>query len=160
MYNKNRKIYKGISITLVIIWLLIVYFLSAEPSSVSSNTSGKFVNIILKIIYGTSNVNQVRIDIITFIIRKLAHFTLYTLGGILIFNLVMCYNINSNRKKVMCAWFVGTIFAGLDEFHQYFVPGRSAELRDVLIDSLGICVGIILFNLFCAIILKMKGENK
>ena len=150
MYNKDIKIYKVISITLVIMWLLIVYFLSAEPSSVSSNTSGKFVNIVLKIIYGTSNVNQARIDIIT----------LYTLGGILIFNLVMCYNINSNRKKVMCAWFVGTIFAGLDEFHQYFVPGRSAELRDVLIDSLGICVGIILFNLCCAVILKMKGENK
>ena len=71
MYNKNRKLYKVISITLVIIWLLIVYFLSAEPSSVSSNTSGKFVNIILKIIYGTSNVNQVRIDIITFIIKPI-----------------------------------------------------------------------------------------
>lgn len=34
--------------------------------------------------------------------------------------------------------------AALDEFHQWFVPGRSAELRDVGVDCLGALVGILL----------------
>jgi len=29
-----------------------------------------------------------------------------------------------------------------DEFHQFFVPGRAGQLKDVLIDSTGATVGI------------------
>ena len=32
-----------------------------------------------------------------------------------------------------------------DEIHQLFVPGRSGEIRDVCIDSLGVITGIIIF---------------
>ncbi|MDE6606152.1 MAG: VanZ family protein, partial [Lachnospiraceae bacterium] len=34
-------------------------------------------------------------------------------------------------------------FAGLDEYHQSFVAGRSPSKRDVLIDSIGIAAGIV-----------------
>ena len=38
-------------------------------------------------------------------------------------------------------------YAALDEYHQMFVPGRSAEVRDVLIDSIGIFAGVILVRI-------------
>ena len=38
------------------------------------------------------------------------------------------------------------LYAISDEIHQYFVPGRSAEIRDVLIDVLGANIGILLIN--------------
>lgn len=37
---------------------------------------------------------------------------------------------------------IAAAYAGLDEYHQSFVPGRTAELKDVFIDSLGIIAGV------------------
>ena len=41
------------------------------------------------------------------------------------------------------AWLIGTAYAVTDEFHQAFVPGRSCELRDVVIDSCGVLTGVL-----------------
>ena len=49
------------------------------------------------------------------------------------------------RRAVLCA------FAGLDEWHQSFVPGRTPSPRDVLIDSIGIFAGIEITRLLCYI---------
>ena len=40
---------------------------------------------------------------------------------------------------------IATAYAATDEVHQVFVPGRSAEFTDVLLDSLGALVGIWLY---------------
>lgn len=37
----------------------------------------------------------------------------------------------------------GILYAVGDELHQYFVPGRSCELRDVIIDSFGVFIGAV-----------------
>ena len=54
-------------------------------------------------------------------------------------------------------------YAITDEFHQYFIPGRSAEIRDVLIDSSGALTGILFVIIVLAIIKiikkKIKKEN-
>jgi VanZ family protein len=39
------------------------------------------------------------------------------------------------------------LYAASDEFHQLFVPGRSGEVKDVLIDSAGAVTGALLFYL-------------
>jgi VanZ family protein len=48
-------------------------------------------------------------------------------------------------------WFMGIVFPFfygiLDEIHQYFVPGRTADIRDVLLDLIGATLGY-LFILF------------
>ena len=46
--------------------------------------------------------------------------------------------------KAGWAWVVGTLYAASDEIHQLFVPGRSGQLRDVLLDSDGVAAGILL----------------
>ncbi len=43
---------------------------------------------------------------------------------------------------VLAAGFFCVAFAGLDEYHQMFVAGRSPALKDVLIDSAGSITGI------------------
>ena len=40
------------------------------------------------------------------------------------------------------------IYATSDEFHQYFVPGRSAAIKDVFIDTCGGIAASIVNNLF------------
>lgn len=45
------------------------------------------------------------------------------------------------------ALIISYIYALSDEFHQSFVPGRSALLRDTFIDLFGICLSYIIISL-------------
>lgn len=48
------------------------------------------------------------------------------------------------------------IYACTDEIHQLFVPGRSGQFRDVMIDSLGAFIGILILSIFLMIINHLK----
>ena len=37
------------------------------------------------------------------------------------------------------------LYATSDELHQVFIPGRGAQVKDVIIDSAGACVGILVY---------------
>ena len=51
-------------------------------------------------------------------------------------------------KTAAIALSVGFLYAVSDEVHQIFVPGRAGQLRDVLIDTTGVLLGIFLCSLF------------
>lgn len=73
------------------------------------------------------------------IIRKLAHLTEFTiLGGVLYVVLRRYIEYGTVVKTIV----VGIVIAGLDEFIQLFSLGRSSQLSDVLIDTVGIIIGI------------------
>lgn len=137
---KNKKI---ITIILILIWMCIVFKFSSQPSTESSQLSGKITKAILNffnVLEGKTIEQQSQIETI---VRKLAHYFIYTIGGILIFLHMDSYKIHIN-KKVLFSQIIGTSYAATDEFHQLFVPGRSGELRDVCLDSLGVITGIII----------------
>lgn len=79
-------------------------------------------------------------------LRKLAHFSEYACMGILVWILLGQW---MKKGKGLCLLTVAWVFlsAAGDEFHQYFVPGRYASLRDVLLDTWGGVCGM-LFCLF------------
>ena len=71
------------------------------------------------------------------IIRKCAHFTEY-----FILSLLILRGIRAGRPGSRFAWALAAIaivacYASLDELHQHFVPGRTAAVGDVLIDTTG-----------------------
>jgi VanZ family protein len=71
------------------------------------------------------------------IIRKLAHITEFGLFSITVF-----YGVRGDRSGWKLKWAAYTLliavgYAGLDEWHQSFVPLREARLIDVLVDSVG-----------------------
>jgi VanZ family protein len=77
------------------------------------------------------------LELIHHIIRKCAHFTEY-----FILSLLILRGIRAGRHGTKLAWAVLAIvivagYASLDEFHQSFVPGRTAAVTDVLIDTTG-----------------------
>lgn len=73
------------------------------------------------------------------IVRKLAHLTEFTiLGGVLYVVLRRYIEYGTVVKTIG----VGIVIASLDEFIQLFSLGRSSQVFDVLIDTIGIIIGI------------------
>ena len=78
------------------------------------------------------------------IIRKLAHLTEFTiLGGVLYVVLRRYIEYGTVVKTIG----VGIVIACLDEFIQLFSPGRNSQVFDVLIDTIGIIIGILVVKL-------------
>ena len=85
------------------------------------------------------------IDDFVFIVRKGAHLTIYLILGVLLMSYFKeLYLVN--KKGLIIAFIICFLYACSDEIHQAFVPGRSAEFRDVLIDSLGSFIGIYFYH--------------
>ena len=131
--------------------MIIVFYLSHQSSDDSTELSHGVLNTIIKLF----RLNEETSLITEHVIRKLAHFTLYTLGGILIYMHINLYNIKT-KSKLIIAQMIGTIYAITDEIHQMFILGRTGEIRDILIDSAGVFAGIA----FLAILLKMICKRK
>jgi VanZ family protein len=71
------------------------------------------------------------------IVRKCGHFAEY-----FILSLLILRGIRGGRREMRLAWVFAAIvlvagYASLDEFHQSFVPGRTAAVSDVLLDTTG-----------------------
>lgn len=153
-YNKKIDIViKVISFILLISWMGLVFYFSSEVGNESSTTSGNTIRKIITFFNDDIKVEELNyiVEIYQPLVRKMAHFTLYTVGGFLIFNFINKFKI-SKLKKIIISILIGVIYAITDEIHQYFVPGRSSKLLDVIIDSGGIIVGVLIFIILFKII--------
>lgn len=98
-------------------------------------------------------------------IRKTAHFLEYAALGALTMNmLVQIARVRASsilgrgrevavgsvamlRRFAIAAWALSTLYAATDEVHQLFIAGRAGMLTDVLLDSFGVAVGVLLCTL-------------
>lgn len=137
---KDRNLYFHLMMTLLMMGF--IFFQSALPADLSSRES----NIIVLTLAGVLKVDAERLS---FIVRKMAHFTEYMILGVLL--LCTVKDIFAQRAlelqasalyAAVISWGIGTLYAVSDELHQFFVPGRSCEIRDMIIDSCGTAVGI------------------
>jgi VanZ family protein len=51
-------------------------------------------------------------------------------------------------KKNSLSMAISYFYAITDEFHQSFIPGRSGQFSDTLIDLIGILIGLIILKIF------------
>lgn len=169
-FTKNNAIeQKETSIKKLLLYLLLtalimlfIFIQSALPANLSEKESGLITMVL-------SEYFKKDPSLVSFIVRKCAHFTEYTLLGISLLFTIREYcrlqqagklfkkkagfppegakqksGFPFKKKTAAAAWCTGTLYAISDEFHQIFIPGRSCEVRDILIDSLGILTGIVL----------------
>ncbi len=142
----KKIVYTGI----LVVWMVTIFMFSHQNGAQSDNSSGLVTNVIIstiKLITPIEHEQAIEISkIITPIVRKLAHFTIYLIGGILIYCTYNSYK-KVESKDLKYIWLFCVVYAISDEFHQWFIPGRSSELRDVIIDSVGAGIGIIIINI-------------
>jgi len=77
---------------------------------------------------------------------KAIHFSLYTVMGL---GLAWARRRSRVRFSHLAMVGLGSLYGALDEVHQYFVPGRMAEVGDWIANTLGVVVGytvLILLN--------------
>lgn len=73
---------------------------------------------------------------------KGVHFVEYgVLGFLLAHAALRTWPYHAASRTIAVAIMIGVAWGTLDEIHQSFVPGRFAEVADVIADSLGVVTG-------------------
>lgn len=110
----------------VILWGAIIFTLSTSAFT-AANTARTIDPVLRWLLPG---ITAASIDVAHMLIRKTAHFTEY---GVLFWLLVRGPMADRQYTALMLC----VAYALLDEGHQTFVPGRTASLYDVALDSTG-----------------------
>jgi len=124
----------------LLIWLCVIFVGSTDLMS-AEQTSRFLVPFLrwLKPDISTGALAQVH-----FFGRKLGHISEYAILAILLWRALRSgTNLRIKMSLLFVAvWLACGIFAAGDEFHQSFVPSRTASLLDVMIDLSGAFIGL------------------
>lgn len=149
---------KKISLAIVLLSFVLILILGNQQAAVSNNLSKE----IAKILIGTTSKIGLEldwsIDGANSIIRDAAHFGLYMVMGLSVASLLYRSGVRGLRC-ILLALMITVILAISDELRQMFVPGRGAEVKDVLMDAKGALSGVALFAL-SKVTLRKKCEEK
>lgn len=158
----KKNVLRIILILLLLGTFYIIFGFSSQDGEKSGSLSRRITEKIATLIPQIQKENEIEkeniMNTMESIIRKMAHFSIYTVVGLLLMSLVSTYNIKEKNKLIITLT-AGIIYASSDEIHQSFVPGRSPMITDVVIDTMGVILGILLIILGKKIIKKYR-KNK
>lgn len=135
---------KGLSWALCLLWMGVIFGMSAMPGDVSGEQSGTITRIFLSVVsflFGERAAGAVPIDTLEFLIRKAAHMTEYAI----LFGLY-CHalRVSGAKHTARTALLMSAAYAASDEFHQSFTDGRGPSPVDVCIDTAGASLALLL----------------
>jgi VanZ family protein len=138
----------------LLIWMLFISFAStAEFSSI--NTSRFFGPLLLWLFPG---LGESQLAAIHFLMRKAAHFTEYAILALLARRaFVTSANALIRRRWFELGLLLVAFYALLDEFHQSFVPSRTASIYDSAIDVAGGLSVLLIFKLYDK---RIRGQKR
>lgn len=124
---------------LLVAWIAFMWGHSLANGFDSSLESGRAVELLKPLLNMLGLVGE---DQMTFAVRKTAHFVEYAVMGGLIYANGRVRSFDIGRGS---GWWLALALSIplADEFIQSFVPGRSSEVRDVLLDFTGACAGLL-----------------
>ncbi len=163
------KVITGLSYLLTIFWLGLIFYLSAQVAEVSNQLSTGITEKIVVAIKKIVPQSRLEVADLNHFIRKNAHFFAYLVLGLLTSNsLFLSWRQAGPKTRLanwsklrlwLLSWFFCLAYAVTDELHQYFVPGRGCQLRDILIDASGAAGGILLYLVLHRLFLTRKQEQ-
>lgn len=124
-------------------WMSIIFLFSTDLVS-DANTSS-VIGPGLSSLF--PSLTSEHIELIHFGVRKLGHWSEYfILARLLISAVQKQYPGQPRRSRLIWSLVLATLYAAGDEWHQSFVPSRSASIVDALIDSFGAASGALWFE--------------
>ena len=162
MEKKKNKYLRDISWILVILWMGVIFWFSSMPSTESNNKSEGTINKIIETTVNTTNkvgltdkhpsekkMNQV-VEYLNYPLRKCMHASVYFVLVLLLLNAFRLSNV-SLKKAIFFSILICFLYACSDEFHQTFVPGRTGQFSDSLIDTTGGILGVLFYYILSKI---------
>lgn len=150
-YSKKRKFGVIFSWLLVAVCMGIIFYLSHQPSDVSSELSmsvmGFFGKIFTKLIESMGHEA----------FRSIAHWLEYCGLAALLFH---AFLQTFGRPRVLPCFAVAVGYCITDEIHQIFIPGRAFQLSDMLVDAFGAAAGLAVCELLYIIVIKIIDNKK
>ena len=134
-------------------WMALIFTGSSDARSYQH--SSMFVEPILRWLF--PHLSPTRVGEIHHLIRKCAHLTEYAVLALLLWRAIRHTNEKNPRPRGAGGWnwpearlalLLVMLYAATDEFHQSFVPGRTALASDVLIDTVGGAAGLLALWIF------------
>lgn len=135
---------------LTVLCMAAIFYFSSQPAVQSSGQSSAVTLLLQRLLHTEAITNH--------IVRKTAHFIEFAGLGFLT-TCSVYLSFNKNYLGVIIA----SLYAATDEIHQIFVDGRSCQLTDWMLDTVGIITGALIFSaVFCIIqrINKHKNQTK
>lgn len=147
-----RNLLKGktiVKILLCIIWLAIIFYNGTRAGEVSQRSSKGIIKVVTRFVNIPSNTVKapiMKFSDINFYVRKNAHFFQYLIFSILLCAAVRQFKLYKSSELFLLLFFL-LLFPVIDEFIQKYIPGRTSNIFDVIIDFSGGILGIIIFNI-------------
>jgi VanZ family protein len=131
----------------VLLWMGFIFVMSTDAGS-STHTSSVLEPVVQWI---DPTISAEQFDFVHFLVRKSAHFTEYAVLALLMLRALRSSLLsNVGRWSLRAAGvtlLASAAYATTDEFHQSFVMGRTASLHDIMVDSCGALVAIVVAGL-------------
>ena len=144
-----KKVYidRILSVLILMAWMVLIFGFSSQNASdsvsVSTGVTAKIARLLTPNFDEMSPLAQAEvIEAFHHFVRKTAHFVEYAILGLLAVNALRTYRVNKALRFILPVA-ICLVYAITDETHQYFVPERSAQISDVLLDTLGGTVGVV-----------------
>ena len=121
---------------------VIIFCFSAQPAGQSTETSDFVSRLLLWIgtriglFSGEPEQYAGMLEAMSMPVRKCAHISEYAVFHVTILYALYQWGLRG-RKWLTAGFFLVFFYAGTDEIHQLFVPGRSGQFTDVMIDCIG-----------------------
>lgn len=136
--------------------MVMIFCFSAQNAMLSQQVSDGFlsslIGSILEKLLPSLTGQGMTVDI-----RKYAHMAEFFCLGVSAFLFLSEYRCwRQDLTAALLAFCFSVLYACMDEVHQIFVPGRAGRFTDVLVDSIGIALGVVL----CALSQWAFGRKK
>src|SRR5438552_18882821 len=129
----------------VIAWMVLMF--AGSTDALSAAHTSRFLIPFLR--WLDPQISLQAILAIHFTLRKVGHFTEYAILAALLWRALRgTFSAINKATLTSCAFLVAAAFAMSDEYHQSFVPTRTASAHDVMIDCIGALVAVLLCTLF------------
>ena len=158
----NQSVRRGLRWLPALVWYGIIWRFSAQTATVSGGLSGRLLHQVLEALSpafaaASPDAQVLAVETLSFFERKCAHMFLYFVLALLVYGAV---RLGWTAVRTAGSLGICAMLAALDELHQTMVPGRSGEVRDVLIDFAGAATGIFLVSLATFLVDRRRSRKR